>query len=185
MLFSIWATFRLLEFRYKWIMGYKSCDWLNLSFSLFLAYISFLHNYIRLSFVHSFSCSLMHLCICLFLLHWFAHSFIINVFAKCIYLFMHSSLTHLTPANTRHWAIVVQCWSTGYDADPTLNQQWLNVSCLQGLPRTNTSTLPSPRAHISLHRGRWEDVTAILYSFQPCAQYWLNTGPTSTDVGLV
>ena len=28
--------------------------------------------------------------------------------------------------------LLVQCWSTVYDAGPTLNQQWLNVSCLLG-----------------------------------------------------
>ena len=28
--------------------------------------------------------------------------------------------------------LLVQCWSTVYDAGPTLNQQWLNVSCLPG-----------------------------------------------------
>ena len=29
--------------------------------------------------------------------------------------------------------MLVQCWSTVYDAGPTLNQQWNNVSCLLGL----------------------------------------------------
>ena len=29
--------------------------------------------------------------------------------------------------------ILVQCWFTVYDAGPTLNQQWDNVSCLLGL----------------------------------------------------
>ena len=28
--------------------------------------------------------------------------------------------------------LLVQCWFTVHDADPTLNQHWLNVSCLLG-----------------------------------------------------
>ena len=28
--------------------------------------------------------------------------------------------------------LFVQCWSSVYDAGPTLNQQWLNGSCLLG-----------------------------------------------------
>ena len=29
--------------------------------------------------------------------------------------------------------LLFQCWSTVYDAGPTLNQQWLNASCLLGV----------------------------------------------------
>ena len=34
--------------------------------------------------------------------------------------------------------MLVQCWSTVYDAGPTLNQQWDNVSCLLGCARPYT-----------------------------------------------
>ena len=29
-------------------------------------------------------------------------------------------------------ALLVQCWASVVDGGPTLNQQWLNVSCLLG-----------------------------------------------------
>ena len=39
----------------------------------------------------------------------------------------------LPPQQTRHIEpLLVQCWSTVYDACPTLSQQWLNVSCSLG-----------------------------------------------------
>ena len=34
------------------------------------------------------------------------------------------------PANTKHSHKFVKCWPTIYDAGPTLNQPWVNVSCL-------------------------------------------------------
>ena len=30
-----------------------------------------------------------------------------------------------------------QCWASVVDGGPTLNQQWLNVSCLVGCPSRN------------------------------------------------
>ena len=47
-----------------------------------------------------------------------------------------TNLWSLYPASQQTRDIVpmlVQCWFTVYDAGPTLNQQWDNVSCLLGL----------------------------------------------------
>ena len=47
-----------------------------------------------------------------------------------------TNLWSLYPASQQTRDIIpmlVQCWFTVYDAGPTLNQQWDNVSCLLGL----------------------------------------------------
>ena len=44
----------------------------------------------------------------------------------------HNMYPLLCQANTRHHLRLVQCWPTVYDGGLTLNQPWVNVSCLLG-----------------------------------------------------
>ena len=80
--------------------------------------------------------------------------------------------TWVTGYNQTEWAIratiqqtrdieplLWQCWSTVYDAGPTLTQQWFNVSCLLGTPPTMLSSsliVPLDMKGCICHLEKWQ-----------------------------
>ena len=59
--------------------------------------------------------------------------------------------------------LLVQCWSIVYDAGPTLNRQWVNVSCVQAL-------IPY------LRKGSGNVVLLLVNRLR----HWLNVNPSTT-----
>ena len=82
---------------------------------------------------------------------------VIQMFYVCwagLYRYSTDNTSGSTSQQTRGIEpLLVQCWSTFYDAGPTLNQQWLNASCLQ---------------HPSKHEA--------------LSHCWFNVGPPSTTL---
>ena len=63
--------------------------------------------------------------------------------------------------------MLVQCWFTVYDAGPTLNRQWDNVSCLLGL-------MNLPRLFVS----HMEEMNVLCNIRVPAnTTHWSNVGP--------